>query len=87
MNESRRYAYFDGRFVPFEDAKVSVMTHALSYGTGVFEGIEPTGMRIKIASTWFSCGAFPTLHSKHAHDVHPRSSQCGRAMQPHRPLA
>jgi branched-chain amino acid aminotransferase len=40
VSVSPRYAYFDGRFVPFEDAKVSVMTHALSYGTGVFEGIR-----------------------------------------------
>ncbi len=40
MNEARRYAYFQGDFVPMEEAKVSVMTHALSYGTGVFEGIR-----------------------------------------------
>ena len=40
MSNSRLYAYFDGRFVPFDDAKVSVMTHALSYGTGVFEGLR-----------------------------------------------
>lgn len=40
MSDSRWFAYFDGRFVPFDDAKVSVMTHALSYGTGVFEGIR-----------------------------------------------
>ena len=40
MSTNRGYAFFDGRFVPFEDAKISVMTHALSYGTGVFEGIR-----------------------------------------------
>lgn len=40
MNASGSYAYFQGEFVPLEDAKVSVMTHALSYGTGVFEGIR-----------------------------------------------
>ena len=33
-------AYFDGKFVPFADANVSVMTHALNYGTGIFEGIR-----------------------------------------------
>ena len=33
-------AYFDGAFVPFADAKVSLATHALQYGTGVFEGIR-----------------------------------------------
>ncbi len=33
-------AYLDGLFVPFADAKVSIATHALQYGTGVFEGIR-----------------------------------------------
>ncbi|HZT96893.1 MAG TPA: branched-chain amino acid transaminase [Chloroflexota bacterium] len=40
MNKSGLYAYFRGDFVPLEEARVSVMTHALSYGTGVFEGIR-----------------------------------------------
>lgn len=30
--------WFDGRLVPQEEAKVSVLTHALHYGTSVFEG-------------------------------------------------
>jgi branched-chain amino acid aminotransferase len=34
------FAYLDGAFVPFADAKVSLATHALQYGTGVFEGIR-----------------------------------------------
>lgn len=34
------YAYFNGAIVPFEDANVSVATHALQYGTGVFGGIR-----------------------------------------------
>src|SRR5207244_3223756 len=33
-------AYLDGSFVPFADARVSLATHALQYGTGVFEGIR-----------------------------------------------
>ena len=33
-------AYFRGELVPIEQANVSVMTHALNYGTGVFEGIR-----------------------------------------------
>ncbi|MBI4748129.1 MAG: branched-chain amino acid transaminase [Acidobacteria bacterium] len=33
-------AYFEGKFVPLADAKISVMTHAFNYGTGVFEGIR-----------------------------------------------
>ena len=33
-------AFFRGQIVPIEDAQVSVMTHALHYGTAVFEGIR-----------------------------------------------
>ena len=32
--------YFEGRFVPMSDAKVSIMTHAFMYGTATFEGIR-----------------------------------------------
>jgi len=34
------YAYFNGGYVPIEDAKISIMTHAFNYGTGLFEGIR-----------------------------------------------
>lgn len=33
-------AFFRGRYVDMAEAKVSVMTHALNYGTGCFEGIR-----------------------------------------------
>lgn len=32
------YIWMDGEFVPWKEAKVHVLTHALHYGTGVFEG-------------------------------------------------
>ncbi|MDH7593409.1 MAG: branched-chain-amino-acid transaminase [Methanomicrobiales archaeon] len=32
--------YLDGRFVPEEEAKISVFDHGLLYGDGVFEGIR-----------------------------------------------
>jgi len=35
-----RFAIFKGQLVPIEEAKVSIMTHALNYGTGCFEGIR-----------------------------------------------
>jgi branched-chain amino acid aminotransferase len=35
-----RYAFFQGGFVPIEDAKISIMAHAFNYGTGCFEGIR-----------------------------------------------
>src|SRR5215212_6334458 len=34
------YAYFEGNIVPFADAKISVGTHAVQYGTGAFAGIR-----------------------------------------------
>lgn len=34
------YTYFQGAFVPTEQATVSVMTHGFNYGTGLFEGIR-----------------------------------------------
>jgi branched-chain amino acid aminotransferase len=34
------YAYFQGRIVPYAEAKVGVATHALNYGTGAFAGVR-----------------------------------------------
>ena len=37
---NNRFAFFKGQIVPIEDAKVSVRTHALNYGTGCFGGLR-----------------------------------------------
>lgn len=34
------FIWMDGKLVPWHDANVHVLTHALHYGTGVFEGIR-----------------------------------------------
>ena len=34
------FAYFEGKIVPYAEAKVGVATHALNYGTGAFAGIR-----------------------------------------------
>lgn len=34
------WAFLDGKYLPVRDAKISVLTHAFNYGTGVFEGIR-----------------------------------------------
>ena len=34
------YAFFHKKFVPLAEAKIGVMTHALHYGTALFEGIR-----------------------------------------------
>ncbi len=38
--------YLDGKFVPEEEAKVSVFDHGLLYGDGVFEGIRAYNGRV-----------------------------------------
>jgi branched-chain amino acid aminotransferase len=35
-----KHVFFEGKIVPFEDAKISVATHALNYGTAVFGGLR-----------------------------------------------
>ena len=35
-----KFAYFEGKIVPYEQAKVGVMTHALNYGTAAFGGVR-----------------------------------------------
>ncbi|MEM0074626.1 MAG: branched-chain amino acid transaminase [Candidatus Micrarchaeaceae archaeon] len=46
---SNRYVWFEGKFVPFENAKVSVLVHSLQYGSGVFEGIRAYKARKGVA--------------------------------------
>jgi len=40
MFEGVDSVWLDGEFVDFEDARIHVLTHALHYGTGVFEGVR-----------------------------------------------
>ena len=35
-----KFAFFQGKIVPYSEAKVGVMTHALNYGTGAFAGLR-----------------------------------------------
>jgi branched-chain amino acid aminotransferase len=38
--EKPKFAYFEGKIVPYAEAKVGVLTHALNYGTGAFGGLR-----------------------------------------------
>ena len=40
LNVSQSMIWMNGELVPYEDAKVHVLTHALHYGTSVFEGVR-----------------------------------------------
>jgi branched-chain amino acid aminotransferase len=39
------FVWFDGKFVKWDEAKVPIFTHALHYGTAVFEGIRAYAAR------------------------------------------
>ena len=66
--EKSKLIWMNGEFVNWEDATVSVMSHTLHYGTGVFEGIRarecPKGTSIfylffVIVSHFFQYGHVP----------------------------
>jgi branched-chain amino acid aminotransferase len=35
-----KYAFFNGRIVPYSEAKVGILTHTFNYGTGIFGGLR-----------------------------------------------
>ncbi len=67
MMEEAACIWMDGRFVDWKDATVHVLSHALHYGSGAFEGIRcystgkgPAIFRFKehIDRLWRSCAVF-----------------------------
>ena len=40
MHQFLPYAWFDGQCIPFSEAKISIATHALHYGTAAFGGMR-----------------------------------------------
>lgn len=46
MDKREGWIWLDGEFVPWQDAKVHVLTHGLHYGTSVFEGQRAYGGEI-----------------------------------------
>ena len=40
MADLKGHIWFDGKMVPWQDAKIHVLTHTLHYGMGVFEGVR-----------------------------------------------
>jgi branched-chain amino acid aminotransferase len=40
MVEKAKYIWMDGDFIPWDEAKIHILTHTLHYGLGVFEGIR-----------------------------------------------
>ena len=40
MSNFSKNIWFNGELIPFEKAKIHVLSHCIHYGTGVFEGIK-----------------------------------------------
>jgi len=40
MSNYSKYIWMDGDFIPFDNAKIHVMSHVIHYGSAVFEGIK-----------------------------------------------
>ena len=40
MADQSKYIWFNGKIIPWDDARIHVMSHVLHYGSGVFEGIK-----------------------------------------------
>ena len=40
MADQSKFIWFNGKIIPWNDAKIHVMSHVLHYGSGVFEGIK-----------------------------------------------
>ena len=76
--EETEYMWMDGEFVKWNDAKVPILTHAIHYGTAVFEGIRAypskdnlVVFRLKehIARLMESCKILPLEHKYSESDL------------------
>jgi hypothetical protein len=55
--------WFRGGYRPLAEANVNILTHALHYGTGVFEGIRGIGTRSSTNCICAGAGAFRALEA------------------------
>ncbi len=78
-----KYIWFNGKLVPWEKATVHVLSHALHYGSSVFEGVRayetPRGSRdLPTARSHEAPVRFgedlPNQHSIHRRADQPRSA-------------
>jgi len=46
MIDKSEFIWIDGKFIPWEEANVHILTHTLHYGSGVFEGERAYGGKI-----------------------------------------
>ena len=72
MDDRDGWIWFDGKLVPWRDAKIHVLTHALHYASAVFEGERVYGGTIfklhehsqRLAASAEILGLFPALQRR-----------------------
>ena len=47
--EPTKSIWMNGDLVPWDEAKIHVLTHTLHYGTGVFEGIHMKQHKVRLS--------------------------------------
>ena len=67
-----KFIWMDGKFVEWKDAKVHILTHALHYGSAVFEGIHSYKTDNGAAVFRLDDHIKRLFHSAHALSIKPR---------------
>ena len=74
-----KYIWFNGKLVPWEKATVHVLSHALHYGSSVFEGVRayetPRGPAIFRLRDHTQAAVRFGEDLPHQHSVHRRADQ------------
>ncbi len=67
--------WFDGKLVPWRDAKIHVLTHALHYASCVFEGERVYGGKVfKLRSIASACSIRPQSWASRSRSAWSRST-------------
>ena len=76
--EATAFIWHRGRLVPWQDATVHVLAHALHYGSSVFEGIAPTTRPTALSSSGSAptCGGSSTRRASTASTCRTTRRRC-----------
>ena len=65
--QKMKYIWVDGKMVPWDQAQVHVLTHALHYGSAIFEGIRAYACAdgtIRADANWSAPTGYTTANSR-----------------------
>ena len=69
MSNYSKHIWFDGKIIPFNEAKIHVMSHCIHYGSGVFEGIKCYNTHMGPAIFRLSCHIDRLFQSAEAYNI------------------